>query len=123
MLPGLSAGRWADHSRMHSQLSQTRAAAMNTRGQRVAPYLGAGILAGGLLPLVLYWPAFRQPMPPELSLVRDTGVFEQWLVVIAAFGVKPTYMLLSLVWILWLWRRQASDLVALRWGMVFFLGG
>jgi hypothetical protein len=32
-------------------------------------------------------------------------------------------MLLSLVWIIWLWRRQAADLVALRWGLIIFLAG
>jgi hypothetical protein len=56
-------------------------------------------------------------------LVRDIGVLEQWLVVITAFGVKPIYMCFSLAWIIWLWRRQAADLVALRWGLIFFLAG
>lgn len=108
---------------MRSQLPKEGAAAMSTQSKTVAPYLWGGILAAGILPLILYWPSFNQPPPPEPLLVRDIGVLEQWLVVITAFGVKPTYMLLSLVWIVWLWRRQATDLMALRWGLIFFLGG
>jgi len=93
------------------------------RNDRMAVSIAGGILLAGLLPLVLYWPAFNQPIPPESSLIRNIGLFEQWLVVITAFGVKPAYMLLSLVWILWLWRRREKDLVALRWGLIWFLGG
>jgi hypothetical protein len=90
---------------------------------RSAPYLSAGIVAAGALPLVLYWPAFQQMLLPESTVPRNISAFEQWLVVFTAFGVKPAYMLLSLAWIAWLWRRHAPDLVALRWGLIFFLGG
>lgn len=96
---------------------------MSTQNKTVVPYLWGGILVIGILPLLLYWPSFSQPLPPGSLLVRDIGVLEQWLVVITAFGVKPTYMLLSLAWIIWLWRRRATDLVALRWGLIFFLAG
>lgn len=63
-------------------------------------------------------------IPPGQNLaVRQFSVFEQWLVVAVAFGVKPAYTLLSLVVIIWLWRRRAPDLVALRWGLIaFWLG-
>jgi hypothetical protein len=83
----------------------------------------ATILVAGLLPLLLYWPAFHLAPSPGLQVTREIGTLEQWLVVITAFGVKPGYMLLSLVWIIWLWRRTVSDLVSLRWGLIFFLGG
>ena len=96
---------------------------MTTPNRISAPYLWLGVLVGGILPLFLYWPSFAQPLPPGSVLVREIGVFEQWVVVISAFGVKPTYMVLSLIWIIWLWRRHARDLVALRWGLVFFLAG
>jgi hypothetical protein len=96
---------------------------MSSQSKTVAPYLWGGIVAGGLLPLFLYWPAFQQPLPPESVVVRDIGLTEQWLVVLTAFAVKPTYMVLSLGWIIWLWRRRAADLVALRWGLIFFLAG
>jgi hypothetical protein len=96
---------------------------MNGQSRSRVAYLGVSILLAGLLPLVLYWPAFRQPLLPESLVIRDIDVVEQWLVVITAFGVKPAYMLLSLIWIIWLWQRQAPDLVALRWGLIFFLGG
>ena len=96
---------------------------MRLQNKSLAAILGAGILLAGVLPLVLYWPAFHQPVQSELSPVHNVGLLEQWLVVITAFGVKPTYMLLSLLWIIWLWRSQAADLVALRWGFIWFLGG
>jgi hypothetical protein len=96
---------------------------MSAQNKAVAPYLWAGILVLGILPPLLYWPAFAQPLPPGSLLVRDIGVLEQWLVVITAFGVKPAYMLLSLLCIIWLWRQRARDLAALRWGLVFFLAG
>ncbi len=96
---------------------------MSTQNRIVAPYTWLSILVLGILPLLLYWPSFTQPLPPGSSLVRTIGTFEQWLVIITAFGVKPVYMLLSLAWIIWLWRRQAHDLVALRWGLIFFLAG
>ena len=61
--------------------------------------------------------------PGQNSAVRSFSVFEQWVVVITAFGIKPAYTLMSLVVIIWLWRRQAPDLVALRWGLIaFWLG-
>jgi hypothetical protein len=94
-----------------------------TPSKTVAPFLWVGILVPGILPLILYWPLFNQPAPAESLPVLDAGKFEQWLVVITAFGVKPAYMLLALLWIVWLWRRKAADLVALRWGLIAFLGG
>jgi len=96
---------------------------MSTRSNAMALCLWASILIAGALPLALYWPSFYQPIPPEALLIQNVGFFEQWLVVLAAFVVKPVYMLLSLAWIVWLWRRQATDLVALRWGLIWFLGG
>lgn len=61
--------------------------------------------------------------PGQNSAFRNFSVFEQWLVIITAFGIKPAYTLISLVVIIWLWRRQSPDLVALRWGLIaFWLG-
>jgi hypothetical protein len=96
---------------------------MTTQWKNAGPYLWGSVLAAGILPLLLYWPSFVQPPSADSVLVRDIGTFEQWLVVTTAFGVKPAYMVLSLVWIVVLWRRRATDLVALRWGVIFFLGG
>jgi hypothetical protein len=96
---------------------------MNTHSRTMALPLAGGIFLLGLLPLIFYWPAFQQSLPPESLVTRDIALFEQWLVVLTAFVVKPAYMLLSLLWIVWLWRSRASDLAALRWGLLFFLGG
>jgi len=94
---------------------------MTTR--RKSAVLGGMVLAGGILPLLLYWPAFFQSASADACMPKALGALGQWLVVITAFGAKPAYMLLSLVWIVWLWHRRAPDLAALRWGLVFFLGG
>jgi rhodanese-related sulfurtransferase len=57
--------------------------------------------------------------PPVLALSR----FEQTALVVAAFGFKPTYMLLSLALILWLWPRRERGLDLARYGLVAFLAG
>jgi hypothetical protein len=96
---------------------------MSAQSRATVLCLWGSILVLGLIPLVLYWPAFKQPFLPDSLVVRDIALPEQWLVVITAFGAKPAYMILSLIWIVWLWRCQAADLVALRWGLIFFLAG
>jgi rhodanese-related sulfurtransferase len=55
--------------------------------------------------------------------VRRSPLHEQWAAVIAGFGVKPAYMVLSLVLIIVLWRSASPELVALRRSMVAFLIG
>jgi hypothetical protein len=85
-----------------------------------------GIVVAGLLPLLLYEYFFKlsgAPAPPEALPVCPLSLFEQWLAVLTAFVVKPTYMSLSLVLIVWLWRSPAADLAALRRGLVAFLVG
>lgn len=71
--------------------------------------------------MVFYWCFPNQFMSHGQSAeFRTTGIFDQWLVVVTAFGIKPAYMLLSLITIVWLWRRQSPDLAALRWGLIAF---
>lgn len=54
---------------------------------------------------------------------QPMSLFEQVSAVIGGFVFKPIHMLLCLV-ILWAMRREKStDLVALRWGLLFFLLG
>lgn len=89
-------------------------------------WLSVLIVAAGTLPLFLFSAAFSEANTPLVAgsiPTKDTGIVEQWLVILTAFAVKPTYMLLSLIWITWLWRRHESDLRALRWGLIWFLGG
>ncbi len=82
----------------------------------------SALLAGAGLVLWFLW-QFRFACPAvatgELPF-QPMGRFRQWLVVIVAFGVKPAYMALSLGLIVWLWRQRARDLVALRWGLIWF---
>ena len=54
---------------------------------------------------------------------RRSPVLEQAAAVIAYFFFKPVYMLLSVVIALVIWRSRSPDLVALRWGMIFFFLG
>lgn len=54
---------------------------------------------------------------------RELTKVEQWKVVLTAFGIKPIYMLLSLVLIVIMRRLRAGDLMALKWALVFFLSG
>lgn len=51
---------------------------------------------------------------------RHMGTAEQSIAAVTAFGIKPLYMLLTLAWIIWLWRRAEPDLAALRWGLILF---
>lgn len=84
-----------------------------------------GLLIGslGLLPVLLYW--FALPMSAEIPspAFRASPVSEQWIAVIAAFVIKPIYMLAALALIVILWRRRARDLAALCWSMIFFFVG
>ena len=51
------------------------------------------------------------------------SLFEQWGAVVTGFGIKPFYMLLSVLLVIVLWRQRAVDLVALRWGLWWFFIG
>jgi len=70
---------------------------------------------GGLVAWLDYGDGKKSNLP-----FRPMSGFEQWLAVIIAFGVKPVYMLVSLLLIIWLWRQRAADLAALRWGLIWF---
>jgi hypothetical protein len=90
----------------------------------------------GALPIALYAILFEQV--PALGVLQaadlagrleasapllESSMLEQWAVSISAFGVKPLYMLLTLALIVVLRSSTATDLMMLRWGLVFFLAG
>ncbi len=54
---------------------------------------------------------------------RVSPPFRQWVAIVTGYVIKPLYMAISLLLIIWLWRRRSPDLVALRWGMIAFLAG
>ena len=54
---------------------------------------------------------------------RKSTALEQWTAVLTGFVVKPTYTLLSLLFVILLWRFKAPDLTALRWAMIAFFCG
>jgi hypothetical protein len=47
----------------------------------------------------------------------------QWLTTFLAVAVKPAYMILSLLIIIWLWRTSEPSLRLIRWALILFLGG
>jgi hypothetical protein len=91
--------------------------------RQIAPANIAALLVG-LIPLLLY--GIYLSHLPGVSATTSNPPFqamkllEQWLAVFIAFVLKPAYMLLSLLLIIWLWRQPAADLVALRWGLIWF---
>jgi hypothetical protein len=97
---------------------------MNPQKRSSYYWLTGCVLVTGLLPFLAYrfLPDNFSP-ESQASPFRPTSLFEQWLVVVTAFGIKPAYMLLSLIAIIWLWRQRSPDLAALRWGLIaFWLG-
>ena len=97
--------------------------------------IGPAILLAGVVPIILYGFNLFNLAGGDSPLdnvgcarcaamaARGMSVVEQWIAVISAVVCKPLYMLLSLVWIIWLWRRNEPDLTALRRGLIaFWLG-
>lgn len=89
---------------------------------------GPVILVAGIVPVLIYR---FVPLDGLIAAVTDAAApsvsemstAEQWLAIIAGWVVKPLYMVLSLLWIVWLWRCTEPDLVALRRGLIaFWLG-
>jgi rhodanese-related sulfurtransferase len=69
------------------------------------------------------WDRWRTPGGLESFPFRQSPLIEQVLAVVSYFLVKPIYMLLSLAVAAALWKSVSGDLVALRWGMIFFFLG
>jgi hypothetical protein len=99
---------------------------MNSERRRFPLPLALSVIAGGLLPFLLYHVFFAPTADlaaPGDRPVCPLSLAEQWLAVLTALVVKPIYMALSLALIVWLWRSRAADLTALRRGLVAFLAG
>ncbi len=69
------------------------------------------------------WDRWQTPSGLESFPFRHAPQIEQTLAVVSYFLVKPVYMLLSLAVASVLWNSVSGDLVALRWGMIFFFLG
>lgn len=107
---------------------------MKTNDSKFMVWLALAILLAGLAPVFLYHPT--PGTAPEVTAaaagdsvaagkcltleMRQMSPVKQWLAVITAFGIKPIYLILSIIWVVWLWRERAPDLVALRWGVIIF---
>jgi len=89
---------------------------------KLRPLFFLTLAAACILPLLLFR-TVDTAAPGHLAAVRPLSPWLQWATVVTAFGVKPFYMILSLLIALWLRRRRAADLAALKWAMVFFFAG
>ncbi len=98
---------------------------MNQSRQAMVFWVGGAILVAGLVPILAARFLIGDSVSSASSAtpVCHVSLLTQWLVVLTAFVVKPTYMLLSLMVVVWLWRQTAPDLGALRRGMASFLAG
>lgn len=92
------------------------------QGMKLRPLFFLILAAACILPLLLFR-IVDTAAPGPLAAVRPLSPWLQWATVVIAFGVKPLYMILSLLIALWLRRRRAPDLAALKWAMVFFFTG
>jgi hypothetical protein len=95
---------------------------MTTSSQRTVA-LHLGLLGLSAVPVLAWWLAFGPPAAAHPPSAPPMALWRQWTVVLTAFGVKPIYLALSLGAIVWLWRRTAPDLAALRWGLIWFWVG
>ncbi len=89
-------------------------------------WLSLAVAIGGILPIGL----FALELFPSAAVLASGAMptqamtmTEQWLALAIAVAIKPLYLLIALGAVIWLWRQQAPDLVALRWGLlIFWLG-
>lgn len=110
----------------HLQACMLAASETKSHNRTSAAILAGGILLAGVAPLILYpllYGATNNPGALSLAAFRATSLFEQWILLLTAVVLKPVYILITTALIIWLWRQQAPDLVALRRGLVaFWLG-
>ena len=97
---------------------------MVTNDNKVRNITIAIIFLTGIIPVILYMFSSNAASKEIIEIsFRESPRYQQWIAVISAFVVKPTYMLLSLCLIILLRKRKFSDLGALRWGLIAFLVG
>jgi len=103
--------------------NQSRIAAVRASRRGIAAVSLAGGMAG--IPSSGLETGAGTPVAPALLQppVVTPGLFEQVIVVLSGLVMKPTYMVLSLVLIMLLWRTRDRGLVYVRHGMVLFLFG
>ncbi len=80
-----------------------------------AGFIGVRHIAGGMQA----WLAHRESGKSQLPF-RPMARWEQFLPPFIAFILKPIYMTIAFVLIVWLWRQKTVDLAMLRWGLIWF---
>jgi len=82
------------------------------------------LVLAGVLPLLFYLLAGgTSHYGPTVQSVQSIPLMDQTALVGAVYGFKTLYMLLALAAIVLLWGEAVPALAALRWSMIFFLGG
>ncbi len=69
---------------------------------------------------VLFQSGTGKTLPPPF---KESPWYEQLALVGAILVIKPLYTLITLILIVVLWRLKSPDVVALRWGLIFFFIG
>jgi rhodanese-related sulfurtransferase len=110
------------HSGMRSLVG---AAVVSGHGYTNVRSLSGGVARWTALGLPVERGAARAPLDPQTLRPPTIGasLLVQIVAVASAFIIKPTYMLLSLMVIIALWRRPERDLALIRNSMVAFLAG
>jgi len=54
---------------------------------------------------------------------REAPTHEQWLAVLTGYGIKPLYTILSFILFVVLWKKEKTELKALKYSMIFFFVG
>ena len=82
------------------------------------------ILVTGIIPVIFYMFSFTSASSEVIEIsFRESPRYQQWIAVVSAFVIKPTYMLLAFILIIFLRNRNFADLATLRWGLIAFLVG
>ncbi len=90
--------------------------------------LGILILLAGVIPVAIGI-TLAEKNPSLVSTIQGDAFFqtspffEQSVAVFSGFIVKPVYMILALILIVFLWKRKTEELIILRWGLISFLAG
>lgn len=81
------------------------------------------ILAGLVLPPLILYSGKTLTLDAGAAAPITLSLFEQMVIIVTAFVMKPVYQVISLITFIMLWKRTDSDLASLKWGIIaFFIG-
>jgi rhodanese-related sulfurtransferase len=104
--------------------SQIAAATIMAHGYRNVYYLIGGTTRWKELGFTLQQVAGMEPEAKALKPpIIEISLLSQLAMTLAAFIVKPVYIVMTFLVIVMLWRKRSRDLVLIRYAMVFFFIG